>query len=580
MTFLLVRIHLGQVKNRLLTRLRRLRQLRYLVGTLAGIAYFGYVFRPWRSRWLIDAVTGGEGPDPEITAALKVVGAVLLTFVLVAAWAWPGRRAALQLTEAEIDLLFAAPLSRRQVIDYSLLKAQIGILLAVVLISLLGARNFATSITRAMIGIWILLTFAHLYFTGVAVVRSNIARHGRSALRRVWPVLLAGAFLVGSLFAGILLGSLRMPAPGEFETLGRYLVQTGEGFPLNWLLIPAHAILRPIVAGDGRSFLLSLAPALGLLALAYVWVVRSDFQYEEASAEAAARRIERRRAKAAGRRRVSGGVTRTPFRLASRGGSARALVWRSLVAAWRITAWPAALLVFAVAAIASLVLAGALGPPASEDVSALIGLGCFGIAAFFTLFGPEMARGDLRSDLPYAGLLKSYPVRTSSLMLAEVLGPAVFITFAQALLLATGLPVLPGVLGWNAAEWALVAMGILVLLAPINLVMIVVQNAVVLLLPAWHHLGPGRARGIAAIGQNLVAMFFRVLAFGVAALPAALIFGLGLFLLRPLTGFPAAVLLAALPAALLAIAEIWLGIALLGLLFERFDISRELDTVT
>jgi hypothetical protein len=577
---LLIRILFCLLKNRILTRIRRLRQIRYLVGTLAGIAYFALLFRPWRSEWLIEAIATGESPDPEITAALLVVGAVLLTFLLVAVWIYPGRRAALQLTEAEIDLLFAAPLSRRQVIDYSLLKAQIGILLAVVLISLLAARNFASSMTRAMIGIWILLTFAHLYLTGVAVVRSNIVRHGRSALRRVWPVLLAGALLVGSLLVGILLGSLRMPAPDELPHLARYIIETGEGFPLGWLLVPAQALLRPIVAGDVRSFLLSLAPALGLLALSYVWVVRSDFQYEEASAEAAARRADRRSAKAAGRRRVSGEVTWTPFRLASRGGPVRALIWRSLVATWRLTPWPAAILVFAVGAIASLILTGAVGAPASADVSAVIGLGCFLIAAIFTLFGPEMARSDLRSDLPHAGLLKSYPVGSSSLMLAEVSGPAVFITFAQALLLAAGLPLLPGVLGWSAAEWALAAAGILVLLAPINLVMIVVQNATVLLLPAWHHLGPGRARGIAAMGQNIVSMFFRLLAFAVAALPAALIFGLGLFLLRPLTGPPAAFLLAAVPATVPAIVEIWLGVALLGFLFERFDISRELDAVT
>jgi hypothetical protein len=257
----------------------------------------------------------------------------------------------------------------------------------------------------------------------------------------------------------------------------------------------------------------------------------------------------------------------------------RALVWKNLVATWRLTPWPVALLIFGAGAIASLVFSGALRSAALGHAAVGIGLSCFLAATFLTLFGPEMVRSDLRLNLPHANMLKSYPVKGSTLMLAEISGCAAVITLSQALLLAAGLPLLHGFQGWSVAEWALMVTGALLLVAPVNLLIVLVQNAAVLLFPAWHHLGPGRPRGIAVVGQNLVSVFLRLLAFAVTILPAALILTLGIYLIYPLTGLPVALLLAALAAAVPVIVEAWAGIVLLGLLLERFDPSRELDIV-
>jgi hypothetical protein len=580
MILLLVRFHLWSLKNRILSRIRRLRQIRYLVGTVVVFAYFAFLFRPGRGGGILGALTYERNLDSDVKTALLMAGAALLTALLLITWIWPGRRAALHLTEAEITFLFASPLTRRQVIDYSLLKAQVGIIFGVLVASLIGLRHFASSITQALIGAWVIFTFAHLYFTAVAIVRTNFFRHGWSGLRRAWPVLSVGAVVVISLAVGVQTGSLRMPASGDAGNLQRYVMEMGEAPPLGWLLWPGRALLQPMVAQGAGSFLLSLLPALGLLALSYIWVIRSDFRYEEASAEATARKADRKRLRAAGSwRGVPVGARRTPFRLAARGSPLRALVWKNLVATWRLTPWPVALLIFGAGAIASLVFSGALRSAALGHAAVGIGLSCFLAATFLTLFGPEMVRSDLRLNLPHANMLKSYPVKGSTLMLAEISGCAAVITLSQALLLAAGLPLLHGFQGWSVAEWALMVTGALLLVAPVNLLIVLVQNAAVLLFPAWHHLGPGRPRGIAVVGQNLVSVFLRLLAFAVTILPAALILTLGIYLIYPLTGLPVALLLAALAAAVPVIVEAWAGIVLLGLLFERFDPSRELDIV-
>jgi hypothetical protein len=579
---LLVRFHILSLKNRTLSRIRRLRQIRYLVGTAVAIAYFAFLLRPRGGGGILAALSFGRSLDSDVKTALLMAGAAFLTALMLIAWIWPGRTAALHLSEAEITFLFASPLTRRQVIDYSLLKAQVGIIFGVVVTSLILLRHLASSITQALIGAWILFTFTHLYLTAVAIVRTNFFRHGWSGLRRAWPALSIGAVVLISLAVGIQTGSLRMPTSEDAGNLKDYVIETGEAPPLGWLLWPGRALLQPMAARGAGSFLLSLLPALGLLALSYIWVIRSDFRYEEASAEAAARKADRKRLSAAGswrERGVSVGARRTPFRLASRGSPLRALVWKNLVAIWRLTPWPVALLIFATGAIASLVFSGALRSAAPGQTAVGIGLSCVLLATFLTFFGPEWVRSDLRLNLPHANLLKSYPVKGSTLMLAEISGCAAVTTLSQALLLAAGLPLLHGFEGWSVAEWALMAAGALLLAAPVNLLIVLVQNAAVLLFPAWHHLGPGRPQGIAVMGQTLVSMLLRVLAFAVTILPAALILILGIYLLHPLTGLPVALLLAALAAAVPVIVEAWAGIVLLGLLFERFDPSRELDIV-
>src|SRR5262245_16634333 len=119
------------VKNRVLSRLRRLREPRYMIGAIAGALYlyFGVFLRIGAARRPIrrrnpapsdfDAVAAGFWP------ALAAGGLLLLAAL---AWLSPGGSRLFEFSEPEVQLLFPAPVSRRQLLVHRLLRSQIGLL--------------------------------------------------------------------------------------------------------------------------------------------------------------------------------------------------------------------------------------------------------------------------------------------------------------------------------------------------------------------------------------------------------------------------------------------------------------------
>src|SRR4029077_7809150 len=101
--------------NRLRVRLRRLREPRYLAATILGVAYFGFIIFGRGGR------RGPRGALSAIPGARSVVetGASILMFVAAAvAWIWPRSKAALPFSRAEVQHLFTAPISRRDLVRY------------------------------------------------------------------------------------------------------------------------------------------------------------------------------------------------------------------------------------------------------------------------------------------------------------------------------------------------------------------------------------------------------------------------------------------------------------------------------
>src|SRR4051794_11935530 len=103
------------LKNRLRMRVRRLREPRYLLGAVAGAAYlyFSVFMRIFGTR---RARQRGRGV-PQFPAVVPpfvpmVAGAGLLVLAGLA-WIMPGTSTLLEFSEAEIQLLFPAPVSRR-----------------------------------------------------------------------------------------------------------------------------------------------------------------------------------------------------------------------------------------------------------------------------------------------------------------------------------------------------------------------------------------------------------------------------------------------------------------------------------
>jgi ABC-2 type transport system permease protein len=119
-------ITLYSAKNRVLVRLRRLREPRYLIFAIAGAAYlyFAVFMRVGAARRA--RRRGGEPPDifsPSIAALAPVAGGVAMLAIAAAAWVFPARSTLFDFSEAEIHLLFPAPVTRRALLIHRLVRS-------------------------------------------------------------------------------------------------------------------------------------------------------------------------------------------------------------------------------------------------------------------------------------------------------------------------------------------------------------------------------------------------------------------------------------------------------------------------
>jgi hypothetical protein len=329
-------------------------------------------------------------------------------------------------------------------------------------------------------------------------------------------------------------------------------------------------MVRPLAAHTPEEWLAAIGPALALLVLHYIWVVRSDTAFEEAAAEASLRRAQvlsgGRRAGDPQPRR--GRTTPSLIRLSPYGWPAGAILWKNLVAGTRIKRIRNAALILGTAGV----IVGALSFDPDGTLAEMAGLLAVFWAALMVVTGPQYVRNDLRSDLLKLDLLRSYPLRGWSIVLAEAAASTVMLTMIQFCLLGIGYLAFLGNQTMVPAlgERTLLLLGSLAVLPAVNLLGMLIQNGAALLYPAWVRLGSGRGGGVEVLGQNVLTMIvFVALLAGLLILPVAVGGGVFLLLRSALENW------AIIPAAILGLGLIGFEAALilewLGRIFERTD---------
>src|SRR2546428_13515764 len=171
------------IKNRTVMRVKRLKQPKYLLGGIVGAAYFYFFFfrrlggAPGQPQsWALWA-----GPaDPVLYESL---GALVLLAIVLLAWLVPHERAALAFTEAEVAFLFPAPISRRGLIHFKLLRSQTAILFTTLLLTLVSNRFGGRNWVHAA-GWWLILSTLNLHFLGSSFARTLLLEHGISNWQR------------------------------------------------------------------------------------------------------------------------------------------------------------------------------------------------------------------------------------------------------------------------------------------------------------------------------------------------------------------------------------------------------------
>jgi len=117
-------------------------------------------------------------------------GALLLCGVVLLAWLIPHQRAALKFTEAKAAVLFPAPLSRRALIRFKLLRSQLAILFTVILFTFLPARlgSGGSGLMRAAGG-WVILFTLNLHSMGSSFALKRLKDRGLPHWKRRVAVL-------------------------------------------------------------------------------------------------------------------------------------------------------------------------------------------------------------------------------------------------------------------------------------------------------------------------------------------------------------------------------------------------------
>ncbi len=600
----LLRLLVDSVRGRIVRSVRLIRQPRYLVGFLVGAAWFG----AWVLRPALGALTRGERYAPNLpTEALWLIQlgiALGLAVGITLTWLLPHRRLSLGLSATELEILSSAPVRRRDLIQYALVKNQAGILFGALIMTLLVGSGGPGRRLLWFVSFWTILTNWDLHAKGCALFKARLRTLPRMGS---WMLRTAG-IAVGLTFWAIVLVSIVGPAQRVLAVLqasagarawGQFLAtawsELGHGghrvvlAPLLWLLEPGVALSG---ASRGAGMVaLSLLLSVGLVLAQNEWVVRSQFKFEESALDEA-RRESVNKAPFSRYRRISRARRmQSPFELRLRGAPGVALLWKAMIQVRRGSLKRHAGLGAALAMTAGLGPA-LLGAPLWVSAT-ILSIG-FGILALASWLVPMYPRNDLHTDLMRLEVIRPWPVSSVQVFACEVLAPTIegllAVGFAACLIvsahagmqlggaeaLRTGLLARIGLAGTMTVP--LLVLGLLPVAAALSFLTATLINLAVLFMPGWVPLGPHKSKGAAAFGHDMLVSLGLFLCNGIALVAATIVAGTILLVQVFALGLPFSAweipflgLVAALPAA----AAVALGLRTGAALWDRLDASRE-----
>lgn len=499
-------------RNKWISQVKRVRNPRYAIALLLGVGYFV----------MLSFNMSRNGPPPSSVSSLaSSTLAVLLPFLLLLmaayAWVFGTDGSALAFTQAEVALLFTAPVSRRALILYKLVRSQAAVLMTSLIWFVLFRRS--GGIERAF-SYWVALSILNSHRLGISLVRASGAAHGLSGTRRNLPALV----IFVAVFATVAIGVARaMPAllgaTGVSE-IATAIVDFASRAPVSWVLYPFHLAVAPAFAARGLPWAAAMLAALGVLAAHVVWVLWTDANFEEAAAEASAKqalRIAALRSRGANAVKLDKRRRRT-VRLNATGAPWVAIVWKNYLFLQRagmlrtIIGFP-------------LILAGiAIGFAGRSEIAVVLAMTIsFALMAVISIFAPMTLRSDLRGELARIPILKTMPLSGREIVLAEIVGTAAPAAIMQFLLFLAGM--LSLVLLPKESPPTTILLGAIIgapiLLLGLNLANFTIHNGMALMFPAWVRTGETGTAGIESIGQGMLTVIITFLLLSVLLLVPA-----------------------------------------------------------
>lgn len=503
--------------NRLRAQRGRLRQPRYIAALLLGGAYI---------YWIISMNGTEEGGPFEKLGSSGVGSSIIAALLLVFAarwWLMKPDRSALAFTPAEAHLLFPAPISRRTLVQSKLLRGQIAIL-ANVLIWVILLRGGASTIEgwQRGVALWLLFSTFTLHRLAAALVRVNAEQHQVAGWKRSALPALVFSGMLGTVVlllwrAHTTIQQAWTTGPGDALRAVHVALDVPIG---NFVLAPVQLLIAPLFADSRVDWLLALGPAVLVLLLHYLWVIRTEAAFEEAALEASqerARRLEAMTGKRLSTKRSRAGDVARVLPMPRWGHPAVMMAWKNSAAAIRSGGWLRQLVV--VVGFMALILFGfrfTIGVPI-QLVLMLTGIW----GTMLVLLGPSMLRYDLRLDLRDLTTLRSLPLTGRAIVSAEIVGVSLLHAVSVYAFLAVPFTLIATSADMRATVLAVVpspspvVVSALILVPILTLLSFTVQNGLAVLYPTWVQLGTDR-RGFEAMGQTMLTTGIMAIASAIA----------------------------------------------------------------
>jgi hypothetical protein len=524
-----------------------LRRMKRALSTVRGalLCTFGLLLLAF---WIGPAILLGPAKPEHLEdvrrfGPLLLIGLCILNVILS-----PGERA-ITFSATEVNLLFSAPFSRRQLLLYKI-TGSFGMILVSALFLTLVTRQHTASLLAGFVGLTLIFLFGQLLSMSLALLASAV---GARAYNRSRKLVLA------ALLAG--LAAVAMLKGAEARQRGWLVVleEVEQSPVVQVILAPVGWLIEASTAQRLWPDLVKWA-ALGLgLNLALLLVVLAlDAQYLEASAAASEKlyaRLQRLRRGAPAVGLPSGGKARLGLPSLPRWGGIGPVAWRQLTTALRSLGSVVLLLVIFGTVMAPVLLNPGRGGRDEMPLPAAAAL-----LAGMSLFVPPLLPFDFRGDLERMDLLKALPLPTWRLVVGQLLAPVLLVSMVQLLVLA-GVQLL-----WGEADPFLLAA--VVFLVPFNFLLFGLENLFFLLVPTrLTGQGPGDFQ---VLGRQMLLWLGKLLVLMVA---------LGLAALAGVVAFFVAgqSWLAAGLAVWVVLAGVGTGLVpLLVLAFDHFDVARDM----
>jgi hypothetical protein len=539
---------------------KRTRDARYLAGMALVLAYLFFVFTRSMGR--------AQNPaSPTAQGAIVLVALMFLVIGSLVTWWIEITDHPLALSKPQAQFLIPAPLTSRQVMLFKLLTTLPVLLWSSLVMGIVVRGGFSPHAAQRILTAFVIISALQFQRIGAALARTPRRDGSVSpltvivALVRIWLVAATAVALAQLASVAAEHGLFGLDKMGIPFALAHQLPWSLAAWPFHALLAPAYAQTLP-------AFGSAIAVALFIVAIEAALVFQAEPEWDRIGI--ARTRQEKLNARGSKKRsRSSEGSLWENYIIGLFKGPAAAITWKNLIASKRLQIRRPGLLAIGVPAV----LAAVLLPPLRAQTALATGIA--GAWAGILLFvGPQYVRNDLRLDLPRLRLLRTYPLTSMELCVAEVGASVAVLLILQfvMLILSTPLLVFNPKLTVGPGRIVAIAIALACLLPGMTAMNVSGQNLFAVVFPKWTTLGTKKPSRTTNPGQVYFSLLISVIVFVLSMIgPAVAAAGVA-YMVWPL-GYSAAIISAALVAAAIALGEAGLVLKWIAAFLDRVDLA-------